>query len=212
MSGKVCYVDEDEDDIVLFCEFAEGYFELETIKIESGDSLEDIVDEILSNPPDALITDYLLNEKARVGFNGQALIEEIQARNKHLPCFLLTSHAPDALNATHDARLVQSKRIPFGGLERDELKSLFRDQIHKVITSYRDAYRKAEEELNGLVALDPAGLNSAQRQRLLELDDYLDSFGLSSHSIPMEVKNDRNLALLVELISSVDEILKGRDK
>ena len=112
--GRLIYIDEDPDDIVYFQEFSDGHFDLEVIQVENDADVEEVLESVLSSPPDAVITDFMLNEKARVAFNGQMLIELIQSRNKHLPCFLLTSHTPNALEATHDARLVQTKAVILG--------------------------------------------------------------------------------------------------
>lgn len=205
--GRLIYVDEDSDDIELFQQFINEKFDLKIIKIENDDDLEAIVDEILGSQTDALITDYLLTEKARVKFDGQALIEAIQERNKHLPCFLLTSHAPDALNATHDARLVQSKSIPFGGNDLNEYKSLFITQIEKVIKTFRDTHQKLVSEFENLSALDVEKLTAPQKQRLLELDDSLDSYGFTSSPIPTKLKEDTHIALLSKLIEDIDTLI-----
>lgn len=212
MKGKIIYIDEDPEDIIYFQDFIDGHFDLEVIEITNGVLLNDVVDEILSSPPDAIITDFLLNEKARVSFNGQALIESIQHRNKHIPCFLLTSHAPDALTATHDARLVQSKAVLLGGNSISDLKSLFRIQIAKVIETYKESYRKAVDEIDALSAETPQNLTAIQRQRLVELDDYIESFGLSSHQVPSALKEDKSIELLTQLISSVDDLIARTKK
>lgn len=203
--GKVIYIDEDPDDILYFQEFMDGHFDVETIIIENDSQLDDVVDEILNSPPDAVVTDFMLNEKATVGFNGQALIELLQERNKHLPCFLLTSHAPDALDATHDARLVQTKAVILGS---DELKSLFRKQISKVIESHKVKLKMAEDEYYQLTSYPPSELNAHQRKRVIELDGYLEEHGMSSNTMPDEIKDERSIELLTELVNQVDAILK----
>lgn len=208
--GRIIYVDEDPDDIELFQQFVDGKFDLHVIKIENDDELDAVVDEILSSPLDAVITDYLLSEKARVKFNGQVLIEAIQHRNRHIPCFLLTSHAPDALNATHDARLVQPKSIPFGGSDTREFQVIFLTQIEKVIDKFRNSYANAIREFEELTALPAETITASQRQRIIELDNYIDSHGISSHPIPSELKNDKNLELLSELIQSIDKLIGSK--
>lgn len=202
---KVIYIDEDPDDILYFQEFMDGHFDVETITIENGSKLDDVVDEILNSPPDAVVTDFMLNEKATVGFNGQTLIELLQERNKHLPCFLLTSHAPDALDATHDARLVQTKAVILGS---DDLKSLFRKQISKVIESHKVKLKKAEDEYYELISYPPSTLTAHQRKRVIELDGYLEEHGMSSDTIPDEIKDERSIELLTALINQVDAMLK----
>ncbi|WP_106805482.1 response regulator [Pseudomonas sp. S5D5] len=202
--GRVVYIDEDPDDIVYFQEFMDGHFSLEVVQIVNGSDLNDVVDDIMNSPPDALVTDFMLNEKATVGFNGQALIELVQERNKHIPCFLLTSHAPDALDATHDARLVQAKAV----MMKDDLKSLFRAQIAKVIEDHRVRLNNSEEEFGALLALPREELTAQQRQRIIELDSYLEEHGLSSVMLPNELKEDRSLELLTKLVCQVDMLLK----
>lgn len=207
--GRVIYIDEDPDDIVYFQEFMDGHFALEVVEIVNDSDLNEVVDEIISYHPDAVVTDFMLNEKATVGFNGQALIELLQERNKHMPCFLLTSHAPDALEATHDARLVQAKAV----MMRDDLKSLFRSQIAKVIADHKLRLSNSEIELDSLLLLPRGDLTAHQRQRVIELDSYIEEHGLSSNALPDELKEDRSLDLLTQLVSQVDALLKreGRD-
>jgi DNA-binding NarL/FixJ family response regulator len=202
--GRVVYIDEDPDDIVYFQEFMDGHFALEVVQIVNDSDLNDVVDDIINSHPDAVVTDFMLNEKATVGFNGQALIELLQERNKHMPCFLLTSHAPDALEATHDARLVQAKAV----MMSDDLKSLFRAQIAKVITDHKLKLSSSEEELDSLLLLPRGELTAQQRQKIIELDSYIEEHGLSSETLPDELKEERGLDLLAQLVSQVDALLK----
>jgi hypothetical protein len=205
--GRIIYIDDDEEDIIYFQSFADGYFQVETREINNGSILEELVDEILSSPPDAVISDFLLNEKAKVGFNGQALIESLQSRNKHIPCFLLTSHAPDALSATHDARLVQAKSVVIGG-DRD-LQFLFREQIAKLIADHKKKLDQSEVELDLLLSIPNEALTISQRDRIIELDTYVEEHGHSAHVLPPELKSERSLELLTKLVAQVDKLLKN---
>lgn len=208
--GKLIYIDEDPDDIVYFQEFSDGHFDLEVIQVENDADMEEVLEVVLSSPPDAVITDFMLNEKARVAFNGQMLIELIQSRNKHLPCFLLTSHTPNALEATHDARLVQTKAVILGS---DDYTTLFREQIAKVIKDHKAKFLAAESELAQLVAMPVNVLTAEQRQRMLELDSYIEEHGLSNGALPLELKEDKSVELLSRLVSQVDALLakKGEE-
>lgn len=206
-TGKIIYIDEDSDDIELFQQFIDDKFELTIIKIENDNEIDAVVDEILSIDGDAVITDYLLTEKARVKFDGQALIEAIQARNMHLPCFLLTSHAPDALNATHDARLVQSKSIPFGGRDLDEHKNLFIMLIDKVIKNFKSNRDLARQEFDTLSAIEADQLTAVQKQRLIQLDNILDSYGFAKAPLPDELKEEKHLVLLAKLVNDIDVLI-----
>lgn len=206
-TGKIIYIDEDSDDIELFQQFIDDKFELTIIKIENDNEIDSVVDEILSIDGDVVITDYLLTEKARVKFDGQALIEAIQARNMHLPCFLLTSHAPDALNATHDARLVQSKSIPFGGRDLDEHKNLFIMLIDKVIKNFKSNRDLARQEFDTLSAIDADQLTAVQKQRLIQLDNILDSYGFAKAPLPDELKEEKHLVLLAKLVNDIDVLI-----
>lgn len=204
-NGRLIYIDEDDDDIVYFQQFADGHFNLEVIHIRNDAVLEEIVDEIMEAAPDAVITDFMLNEKARVPFNGQALIDSLQERNRHLPCFLLTSHPPDALEATHDARIVQAKAVMMG--QNDELGKLFRSQIAKIIIDHKAKLAQAEEELDRLASM-PAERRTAQdRERILQLDRYIEEHGIGVKALPNEIKDEKSIELLTKLISRVDQLL-----
>lgn len=202
--GRIIYIDEDPEDIMYFQDFSEGHFDLEVIRIENDADVDEVLDGILSSPPDAVVTDFMLNEKARVGFNGQILIELIQARNKHLPCFLLTSHTPNALEATHDARLVQTKAVIIGD---DDYSTLFREQIAKVIKDHKARFLQAESELAELMAKPKDDLTADQRHKILQLDQYIEEHGFSSNTVPLELKEDKSVELLTRLIAQVDELL-----
>lgn len=206
--GRVIYIDEDPDDIVYFQEFMDGHFSLEVITIVNDSDINEVIDDIMNSPPDAVVTDFMLNEKATVAFNGQALIELLQERNKHIPCFLLTSHAPDALEATHDARLVQAKAV----MMNNDLKSLFRSQIAKVIEDHKLKLTSSEKELEHLLSFPQDNLTAQQRQRIIELDTYLEEHGLSSNVLPDELKDDRSLDMLTKLVSQVDALLSRQEQ
>jgi len=203
--ARLIYIDEDPEDIDYFQEFVHGRFDLEVIRIENDSELEEVVDGILHSMPDAVISDFMLNEKATVGFNGQALLEQLQRHNKHLPCFLLTSHAPGALEVTHDARLVQSKAIMSAD---SDLSEMFLLQIGKMIVDYRDRFESAERELNALAQISVGDITAQQRMRAIELDNYIEEHGLSSQALPNEIKDERSIELLAELILHVDQLLE----
>jgi DNA-binding NarL/FixJ family response regulator len=203
--GRIVYVDEDADDIIYFQQFVDGYFGLDVIHIDNNSKLEDVVDEIMNSPPDAVVTDFMLNEKAKVDFNGQTLIDLLQERNKHLPCFLLTSHPPDALAATNDARIVQAKAVMMesGG----DLASLFRAQIAKIIMDHKNKINRSEDELEKLLNLKSSDRTAQDNQRVVELDKYIEEHGLGSKTLPDEIKDERSIELLSQLVSKVDALL-----
>ena len=208
IKGRIVYIDEDPEHIYSFHDFADGFFDVEVVEVKNGDELEDIVDEVISSSCDAVISDYLLNEKATVGFDGQALIEMVQARNKHIPCFLLTSHAEDALHSIHDPRLVQSKQVPFGSdHEHKGLKSVFRSQISKLIEDYRNGYTLAVRSLRELTQIPPDKLTANDRQRIVELDDIVESYGQASTPVATELKDAKGIELLAKLVESVDVLI-----
>lgn len=204
-NGRLIYIDEDADDIVYFQQFVDGHFNLEVIHITNDAVLEEVVDEIMDTPPDAVISDFMLNEKARVAFNGQALIDSLQERNRHLPCFLLTSHPPDAIEATHDARIVQAKAVMMGG--NDELGKLFRSQIAKIIIDHKVKLAQAEEELDRLVNMPAKDRTAQNRERILQLDRYIEEHGIGTRALPDEIKDEKSIELLTKLVSRVDELL-----
>ncbi|MCC7596933.1 hypothetical protein IGS61_05510 [Janthinobacterium sp. FW305-129] len=204
--GRVVYIDEDPEDIIYFQQFADGHFDVDIIQIDNDSNLEEIVDDILNSPPDAVITDFMLNEKAKVGFNGQALIDMLQERNRHLPCFLLTSHPPDAVAATHDARIVQAKAVMIAS--NDDLATLFRSQIAKIIVDHNTKLAQAERELEQLVAKPTEERTGIDRDRALELDKYIEEHGLGSDPLPDEIRDERSIDLLTKLILQVDKFLE----
>lgn len=206
--GRVVYIDEDPEDIIYFQQFADGHFDVDVIQIENDSNLEDIVDDILNSPPDAVITDFMLNEKAKVGFNGQALIDLLQERNRHLPCFLLTSHPPDALAATHDARIVQAKAVMMAS--NGELATLFRSQIAKIIVDHNKKLVQAERELEELVAKPIEERTAKDRERALDLDKYIEEHGLGADPLPDEIRDERSIDLLTKLVLQVDKLLEKK--
>lgn len=79
-----------------------------------------------------------------------------------------------------------------------------------MIDNYRDDYEQSASELHDLLQLSPASLTAVQRQRILGLDEHIESFGLSTNVLPQELKDEKSIELLTQLIGSVDELIKGR--
>ncbi len=149
--------------------------------------LDDMVEQIMGLQVNALISDFQLTEAGPVNYNGETLVEAILARRADFPCFIQTSFDEAALNAAEDVNRVYSKnpKAAAGG-GRDHLLQRI------VIQVERHAKRLAEwqAELDELLAIDRGTLTALQIERIVELDDALESNMGVDVSLPQQAKRD----------------------
>ena len=116
---KILFIDEENDTLQDFEEFVEKYpskITLEPVTMFPLSNLDEMIERIIKIAPDAIISDYRLNElktdiKYNVPYNGVDLVEEYQEIRNNFPCFVLTALDDEAVNNSNDVNIVYVKNI-----------------------------------------------------------------------------------------------------
>ena len=116
---KILFIDEEKETLEDFEDFVEGFsakIELTAItKLPLADK-EEMIELIINLAPDALISDFRLNEMKtdidyNIPYNGVELVEEFQSIRTDFPCFVLTALDDEAVNQSEDVNIVYVKNI-----------------------------------------------------------------------------------------------------
>lgn len=134
---KVIYIDESKQDAFLIKTHFHNSTHETGITIDfllPKEELDDMIQHILDQQPDAVISDYLLNELKtdithQVNYTGVDLIKGILNRKHGLPTFVVTSHDDEASDSIDDVNQVYGK----GELESNTPFSL---RVSKQIIKY----------------------------------------------------------------------------
>ncbi|MCG5047477.1 MULTISPECIES: hypothetical protein [Pectobacterium] len=204
---RMGYLDEDESDIARFYDFIKKYDIYEFIDFKPKPSVEDLIDEINSSNLDILVIDFQINEYVNINYNGVKVFDLLRSKRKNFPCIILTSFADDAISESFDTHIVYSKSIPFGC--DTESKNIFELKIRKSIEHYTSELQKASNEFSELTSLD--NLTLEQENRLIELDEFLESQLSNDIKIPKHLKTSQHVGNIKELITRAEDILEKLD-
>lgn len=142
MKYRIAYIDEDKGWINTFYHTFKNDFDVTRIEVSSDSSVESILAKLQESSPDAVVTDYLLEENAEVSFNGNKIVEEIKRIRPHFPIVMLTSYPTQAIGHTDDVHVIYSKDILTVENDKDkEELDIFKTKIQSNISNY---YRKIE--------------------------------------------------------------------
>lgn len=214
---SIAYVDEHDDARADFFTdaYQSGLFsEVHVLAPEA--TLPEMIDKLFELEIDALISDFQLSEATPVDYNGEILVEALLARRAGFPCFIQTSFDDAALKAADDVNRVYSKNPKASAGGRDQ----FLQRIILQIERHRMRLAAWQAELGELLALDRAGLNAAQVDRIVELDELIESNMGLDHSLSKQAKRDllkdenlagRQLNLLDETERLIDEMRRALD-
>lgn len=183
-------------------------------------TLEDMIEVIVKMNPDAVLTDYSLNDyktdiEYEVQYDGGDLAAEIQKRRQGFPVFITTSLGDDAAKDGADAKIIFEKYRSFNDTESKINSSgdqhlTFADRLHHEIRAYRKFLEEASSEFDDLLAKQnstEAGLTAKEEERLVELDGILESLIDGKSRIPDTLKEPSNIQKLNELLSLAQKIL-----
>lgn len=212
MNYKILFIDEERDQQDKFMDYFEFAFPDAVTFCELPlPTVEDMLAKIWSLCPDAIVTDFRLNEikediRYTVKYNGMELVKAIRRQREDFPCFVITSFADEAVNDSDDVNLVYEK----GQLKTtsDNAKVTFAVRVIQQIEKYRSRIDNAKCELSGLLNKRMSGdANVRDEERIIELDTFLEKALGAENSVPPELKCLSNLKRLNKLIEKVDEIL-----
>lgn len=217
VAPSIAYVDEHADarDDFFTDAYQSGLFgEVHVLAPES--TLPEMVDKLFELEIDALISDFQLSEATPVDYDGEILVEAMLARRAGFPCFIQTSFDEAALKAADDVNRVYSKNPKASAGAREQ----FLQRIILQIDRHRMRLAAWQTELSALLALDRAGLNAAQVERIIDLDELIESNMGLDHSLSKQAKRDllknenlasRQLSLLDETERLIEDMRRALD-
>lgn len=220
MSFKVIFVDEELEAhhefmrVIVQHNKSNPDLLLEGVACFPQETIEKMIEYILCELPDAIVTDFQLNDKKTnfsysVPYNGSDLVESFLKVKNRFPCFITTSYDQDAADDSHDVNLVYVKKHVLNKAAYKDATSLtFTQRVHKQIEHYKKYIQINEARFNELMDKKNKGqLNSSEEQEFLEIDSLLENAIDGRAAIPNFLKEPSNLTKLNELLSSVEGLL-----
>lgn len=212
---KILFIDEEDDAIDDFKDYADETTTSEQILIVAEfpqPTLEEMIQTIIKINPDAIITDFMLNEKKTsikygVEYNGIDLVKNFTSKRDGFPCFVMTSFDDDAVKESDDVNIVYIKEI-LHSEKSSNVKASFLEKVVSQIAHYRSRIESYENELKALIELRKNGkANISDENRIIVLDQFLEQSIDRQSSIPMEFKELSNTNRLNEILLKVDNLL-----
>ncbi|WP_291329369.1 hypothetical protein [Desulfovibrio sp. UCD-KL4C] len=161
--------------------------------------VENLVSKIFEQKVDAVIVDYRLQEYTNCSFNGATLVEEILRERPDFPVVYLTSY---------DVEAVENVKRPFLVYEKDATTNpTFKSKLLNTIFIYKNKIREAEEEL--MVLIKKENPTEYDRERIIELDDFLEKSLSKKSSLPKSIKESNILEELGKISKGLDDVIKG---
>lgn len=213
MAYKVLFIDEEKsqhDEFLDYMDAATGKLEVKCLFPEPN--LDKMIMSIEENYPDAIITDYLLNDiksdiKYNVNYNGVELVTQYRDIRPNFPCFVITSYDDDAVADTEDVNLVYVKLLLTK--EDKNVKSKFHEKVYSQIQKYKTSIANAQKELTELLEKRASGTISLhEEQQIVDLDDFLERSLDNYQALPQEMKSLSNIKKMSSIIDKVDGLLK----
>lgn len=214
---KILLIDEENETFEDFKDYVDHSSSKDNISVLTQFPLEDIdemIEKMISNNPDAIVTDYNLNEmKTDIDYNvpytGVELIERYLKLRMSFPCFVLTAFDDLAIGASEDVNKIYIKNILHNKKEESKVKANFLDRIINQIEHYKSRINKAEKEIQKLIEIRKNGKATiSDEERIIELDQFLESALDGEHSIPLKFKSLSNEERLDKLLNRVNKLLE----
>ncbi len=213
---KILFIDEQKDDIDQFKDYVDATSTPGSVEVVAEyplESLDEMIEEIFKTGPDAVITDFMLNEykediKYTVPYNGVELVKELTAIRDGFPCFVITSFDDEAIKKSNDVNLVYIKEILHNAEKDTKAKANFLERVEFQIKHYQAKIEEAEKEILRLMDLRKAGTATMDDEsEIIRLDHFLEVSTDKKHSIPDEYKTLSNNQRLEQLLAKADDLL-----
>ena len=214
---RILFIDEESDAFNAFRDYFEESSLNDQIAVLTEfplSNLNDMIELIIKLNPDAVISDFMLNEmkteiKYNVPYSGVELLKEFLEVREGFPCFILTSFDDDAIHTSDDVNIVYVKGILQGEEVERNVKASFVDRVISQINHYRYRIFEAEKELIRLIDLRNSGevLTVQDENEIIRLDHFLECSIDKRNSIPEDLKKVTNSIKFEALISKVDELI-----
>ncbi|EKN3982062.1 hypothetical protein RSJ44_004362 [Yersinia enterocolitica] len=212
---KILFIDEENDAIDEFMDYAEDTTTSKKINVVAEfpkSSIEEMIQTIIKINPDAIVTDFMLNEKKTsisygVDYTGMDLVKHFTNLRHGFPCFVMTSLDDDAVKVSDDVNIVYVKEI-LHSEKNSNVKASFLEKVVSQITHYKARIENAENELINLIKLrDKGEANISDENKIIELDQFLEQSIDRKSAVPKEFKELSNTHRLQEILSKVDNLL-----
>lgn len=214
MKYKIAYIDEDKGWINTFYQTFKNDFDILRIEVKPDSSIESILNSLLDNELNAIVTDYLLEENAEVPFNGNKIVEEIKKIKPHFPIVMLTSFPTQAIGHTDDVHIIYNKNILSveNDREKEEL-DVFKTKIQSNISNY---YKKIEDTNSKIEQLvekrNNQGLDIYEEEELTKLYILFDELNPDGKDLPANLIHRDSISKLNEFVNETKEILEELKK
>lgn len=224
MTYKILFIDEQKE---AHREFSKGFLDHNKDRFTGMSAyplatVAEMIDFIFKENPDAVLTDYSLNEYKtgidyEVLYNGGDLEKEMHERRSGFPFFITTGLGDDAAMSGADVKLIYEKIGSFREGQKDNNKQpldrqhlTFSDKLFHEIKSYKKYLDDISNEFDSLHDKrnsNKTGLSLAEEKRLIELDGILENLIDKKSKIPSDLKMTTNDHKLEELISLAKKIV-----
>ena len=212
MAYKLVFIDEEKDQHEHFMDYMDAAGEqFEVVCLYPEADLESMINRLEECHPDAIVSDYLLNEmkeniKYNVPYNGVELVQSYRDIRPGFPCFVITSYDKDAVAEIEDVNLVYVKGLLTNGEQSNKAK--FYDRIKAQIEKYKNSIELAQKELNKLLKKRESDtLDMAEEERIVDLDNFLEKSLDNYTSLPSQMKDSKNLRHLTSILDNIDTLL-----
>ena len=209
---KILFIDEQKEAHDDFLDYVDSFSmtDIEAHTMLPYSTIEETIDAIMLENPDAVISDFELNGHRtdisyNVPYNGVDLVIKFQAIRNEFPCFIMTAFDYQAVHSSNDVNIVYVKNI----LHNPEKGTItFLDRVKEQIRHYKAKISNAETELQRLLELKRAGnVTLNDEAKIIELDSLLEHAIDKRTAIPSEYKSLSNQKQLSELMDKVDELI-----
>lgn len=205
---KIVYVDESESDARNFQRFnyKMEYFR-EVVSIKPLPNINDLIEAIISERPDAVVVDFRLSEEApEIRYDGGDVVIKFLEERPEFPVFILTTYESDAIDIGPDANLVNEKsRITEGD---DRLLKKFEAQIKK----YHKNIKDKEDRLKFLIQEQKQRtLNDFEEEEMTKIEDFIQRSLSGTSNVSKASKETSNQKRLTDLLKKADKILERLD-
>ncbi|MGV3459947.1 MAG: hypothetical protein ACO1N9_05770 [Flavobacterium sp.] len=215
MKYKVAYIDEDKGWINTFYHTFKNDFDIIKIEVNPESSVESIFKVLHANDPDAIVTDYLLEENAEVSFNGNRIVEEINKTRPHFPIVMLTSYPTQAISHTDDVHIIYSKDILTVENDKDQEElDIFKTKVQSNISNYYKKIVDTNVRIEQLVEKSNSkeGLGLQEEEELTKLYILFDELNPEGKDLPANLIHRDSISKLGTFVNETREILEELKK